>query len=77
MPEDKEYRQRTGAQGTRSREGEAGHNVLLERTMGDTSGSLTVSVKLQRIAEQGSKVVRHRCAETLGTEELDELIAHV
>ena len=39
-------------QATRGREGEAGHNVLLDRTTGETSSSPTVSTKLQRIAEQ-------------------------
>lgn len=42
----------TDVQGTHQREGEAGHNVYLEGTMGDTPGSQTVSMKLQRIAEQ-------------------------
>ena len=42
----------TEAQGTHRREGEAGHNVLLEGNTGDTSRSQTVSTKLERIAEQ-------------------------
>lgn len=42
----------TEAQGTHCREGEAGHNVLLERKMGDTLGSQTISTELQQIAEQ-------------------------
>jgi group II intron reverse transcriptase/maturase len=37
---------------TRVREGEAGHNVLLEGNTGETSSSPTVGTKLQRIAEQ-------------------------
>jgi len=39
-------------QATRVREGEVGHNVLLEGNTGETSSSPTVSTKLQRIAEQ-------------------------
>jgi len=39
-------------QATRVREGEAGHNVLLEGNTGETSSSPTVGTKLQRIAEQ-------------------------
>ena len=39
-------------QATRDREGEVGHNVLLEGNTGETSSSPTVSTKLQRIAEQ-------------------------
>jgi group II intron reverse transcriptase/maturase len=39
-------------QATRVREGEAGHNVPLGRTTGETSSSETVSTTLQRIAEQ-------------------------
>ena len=39
-------------QATRVREGEAGHNVSLDRTTGETSSSSTVSTTLQRIAEQ-------------------------
>jgi hypothetical protein len=42
----------TEAQGTHLREGEAGHNVLLEGEMGDTSRSQTISTKLREIAEQ-------------------------
>ena len=45
----------TEAQGTHRREGEAGHNVLLEGKMGDTQKSQTVSTKLQRIAEQAAR----------------------
>ena len=41
--------------GTHCREGEAGHNVYLEGTMGDTPGSQTVSMKLQRIAHLGQQ----------------------
>jgi retron-type reverse transcriptase len=37
---------------TRVREGEAGHNVLLEGNTGATSSSPTVGPKLQKIAEQ-------------------------
>jgi RNA-directed DNA polymerase len=40
--------------GTHCREGEAGHNVELEGTMGDTPGSQTISTKLQRIAQQAT-----------------------
>ena len=40
------------AQTTHCREGEAGYNVFLEGTMGDTQGSQTISMKLQRIAKQ-------------------------
>ncbi len=39
-------------QATRVREGEAGHNVPLNRTTGEASSSETVSTTLQRIAEQ-------------------------
>ena len=39
-------------QATRVREGEAGHNVPLNRTTGETPSSETVSTTLQRIAEQ-------------------------
>lgn len=42
----------TEAQGTRCREGETGHNAFLEGPMGDTQRSLTISTKLQRIANQ-------------------------
>ena len=35
--------------------GEAGHNVFLEGPMGDTPGSPTVSMKLQKIAEQAKR----------------------
>ena len=42
----------TEAQGTRWREGEAGHHVRLEGKMGDTSRLPTIATKLQRIAEQ-------------------------
>ncbi|MFQ5853938.1 MAG: reverse transcriptase domain-containing protein [Candidatus Binatia bacterium] len=45
----------TEVRGTHCREGEAGHNVFLEGTMGDTPGSQTVSMKLQRIAEQAQR----------------------
>ena len=38
--------------GTHWREGNAGHNVFLEGPMGETPGSPTVSMKLQRIAQQ-------------------------
>ena len=40
--------------GTHCREGEAGHNVELEGTMGDTPGSQTISTRLQRIAQQAA-----------------------
>lgn len=43
------------SRGTHRREGEAGHNVDLEGTMGDTPGSQTISMKLQRIAEQAAQ----------------------
>jgi group II intron reverse transcriptase/maturase len=39
-------------QATRVREGEAGHNVSLDGTTGETPNSPTVSTTLQRIAEQ-------------------------
>jgi len=39
-------------QATRVREGEAGHNVPLKRTTGETPSSQTVTTTLQRIAEQ-------------------------
>ena len=39
-------------QATRVREGEAGHNVPLKRTTGETPSSETVSTTLQRIAKQ-------------------------
>ena len=39
-------------QRTHCREGEAGHNVLLEGNIGDTQRSETVLTKLERIAEQ-------------------------
>ena len=42
----------TEAQGTHCREGEAGHNVLVEGKMGDTPRLQTISTKLHRIAEQ-------------------------
>jgi group II intron reverse transcriptase/maturase len=42
----------TDVPGTHCREGEAGHNVSLGGTMGDTPGSQTISTKLQRIATQ-------------------------
>lgn len=40
--------------GTHCREGEVGHNVELEGTMGDTPGSQTISTRLQRIAQQAA-----------------------
>lgn len=40
---------------THCSEGEAGHNVLLERKMGDTQRSQTVSTKLQWLAEQARR----------------------
>lgn len=42
----------TDVQGTHCREGDAGHNVLMEGNMGDTSRSQTISMELQQIAEQ-------------------------
>lgn len=42
----------TRAEGTHCREGEAGHNVFLEGTMGDTQRSLTISTEIQGIAKQ-------------------------
>lgn len=44
----------TDVPGTHGREGEAGHNVFLEGTMGDTQGSQTISTKLQRVAKQAA-----------------------
>jgi len=48
---------------THRREGEAGYNVLLNGTMGDTLRSQTISTELRQIAQQaqrlmGSKVMR-------------------
>ena len=40
---------------THCREGEAGHNVLLGGTMGDTKRSPTISTRLQWIAEQSAR----------------------
>lgn len=48
-------RRGTEAQGTRCREGEAGHDVLLGGTTGETSSSPTVSTKLQQIAQQAAR----------------------
>ena len=45
----------TEAQGTHCREGDVGHNVFLGGTMGDTPGSPTISMKLQRIAQQAQR----------------------
>lgn len=45
----------TEAQGTRCSEVETGHNAFLEGPMGDTQRSLTISTKLQRIANQAVK----------------------
>lgn len=45
----------TETQGTHSREGEAGHNALLERNTGGTQMPPTVSTKLQQIAERAVK----------------------
>jgi RNA-directed DNA polymerase len=45
----------TEAQRTHRREGEAGQNTLMERKMGDTSRSLTISTKLQQIAQQAKQ----------------------
>jgi len=42
----------TDGQGPCSREGEAGYNVSLVRTMGDTQRSQIISSEHQRIAEQ-------------------------
>ena len=39
---------------THCREGEAGYNVLLKGTMGDTLRSQTISTKLQQIAQQAA-----------------------
>ncbi len=54
----------TEAQGTHCREGEAGHNVLLEGNMGDTLRSPTVSTQLQQIAQQAVRYP-HRVFTTL------------
>ena len=48
-------RRGTEAQGTRCREGEVGHDALMEGKMRDTSGSQIVSTKLQKIAEQAAR----------------------
>ena len=42
-------------QSTHCSEGEAGHNVLMEGTMGDTQKSETISPKLYQIAEQAKE----------------------
>ena len=42
----------TEAQGTHGREGDAGPNVLLGGTLGDTSRPPTLSTRLQRRAQQ-------------------------
>jgi len=39
---------------THCREGEAGYNVLVNRTMGDTLRSQTISTQLQQIAQQAA-----------------------
>ena len=39
---------------THRREGEAGYNVLLNGTMGDTLRSQTISIELQQIAQQAA-----------------------
>jgi len=44
----------TEAQGTHCREGEAGHNVSLGGTMGDTRRSQTISTESQGIARQAA-----------------------
>jgi hypothetical protein len=41
--------------GTRWREGNAGHNVMLEGPLGETPGSPTLSMKLQDIAQQAKR----------------------
>src|SRR4029450_5381045 len=45
----------TDVPGTHWREGEAGHHALLEGPLGETPGSPTVSMKLQKIAEQAQR----------------------
>ena len=45
----------TDVPGTHWREGEAGHHVFLEGPLGETPGSPTVSMKLQRIAQQAKR----------------------
>ena len=40
--------------GTHGREGNAGHHVFLEGPLGETPGSPSVSMKLQRIAQQAT-----------------------
>ena len=52
-----EYRGRwgTATHGTHWREGNAGHHVFLEGPLGETPGSPTVSMKLQRIAQQAKR----------------------
>ena len=42
-------------QATHCSEGEAGHNVLMKGTMGDTQKSATISTKLHQIAEQAKE----------------------
>ena len=48
-------RRGTEAQGTRCREGDAGHDVLPGGTTGETSSSQTVSTKLRQIAQQAAR----------------------
>jgi len=54
------------AQATHRREGEAGYNVSLEGTMGDTQRSQTISTEFQGIAKVGSKVMRQSGCRLIG-----------
>ena len=60
------------AQATHCREGEAGYNVSLEGTMGDTQRSQTISTEFQGIAQQedepamGGKVMRQSGCRLIG-----------
>jgi RNA-directed DNA polymerase len=49
----------TEAQGTRGRDGDAGHHASLEGTTGGSSRPQTVSTKLQRLAEQARRDPRY------------------
>ena len=72
-------RRGTEAQGTRCREGEAGHDVSLEGNMGETSSSQTVYTEPQWSAKDtmGCIVMRQSGVNALITEEPDERIVHV
>jgi hypothetical protein len=75
----------TATRGTHCREGEAGHNALLNGKTGETLSSQTVSTAIQQIAEPAvvtASRVAKLCAggstiAPLVTEEPDERIVHV